>query len=112
MTLLSNNFDFKLRNMTLSNEQLLEIIEKYQPIIRYTIGEDTSHILFHLQNDKEISVSIKPIDERFEVLGQHRNKNQRGFGEATSIIKGDTELGTVKEILDNLLGYNLKKENK
>lgn len=98
--------------MTLSNEQLLDFVEKYPPIIRYTIGENDQHIIFHLESDKEISVSLKQNDEKFEALGQLRNKNQRGFGEATSIIKGDSELDTIKKILDNLLGYNLKKENK
>ena len=47
-----------------------------------------------------------------EALGQLRNKNQRGFGEANSVIKGDTELDVVEKVLDNLLGYYLKKENK
>jgi len=98
--------------MTLSSNELLGIVEKYPPITRYTIGENEQHIMFHLKNDMEISVSINQNDKGFGARGQLRNKNQRGFGEATSIITGDTELNAVKDILNNLLGYNLKRENK
>ena len=98
--------------MTLSSDELSGIVEKYTPIIRYTIGENEQHIIFHLQNEKEISISIKQMNVDVEALGQLRNKNQRGFGEANSVIKGDTELYVVEKVLDNLLGYYLKKENK
>ncbi len=37
--------------MTLSSDELSDIVEKYTPIIRYTIGENEQHIIFHLQND-------------------------------------------------------------
>ena len=98
--------------MALSSDELSDIVEKSQPIIRYTIGENEQHIIFHLQNEKEISISIKQMNGDVEALGQLRNKNQRGFGEANSVIKGDTELDVVGKVLDNLLGYYLKKENK
>ena len=101
-----------MEKMTLSSDELSSIVEKYQPITRYTIGENDQHIMFHLENDKEISVAINQNDENFEALGQFRNKNQRGCGDATSIIKGDSELGVVTQILDSLLGYNLRKKNK
>jgi len=98
--------------MTLSPDDLSGLVEKYPPITRYTIGENDQHIIFHLQNDKEISVSINQNDEDFKAVGQFRNKNQSGFGEANSIIEGDYELDVVKKILDSLLGYNIKKENR
>ena len=98
--------------MTLSSNELSGIVEKYQPITRYTIGENERHIMFHLERDKEISVLIKQNNEDFEGLGQLRDKNEQGFGEASSIIKGNSELDVIKKILDSLLGYNLKKENK
>ena len=98
--------------MTLSADDLLDLVEKYQPITRYTIGENQEHIIFHLQNDKEISISINKNDENFEVLGQFRHKNQRGFGETNSMMEGDSELDVVKNILDNLLGYDVKKQNR
>ncbi len=98
--------------MTLSSDELSSIVEKYQPITRYTIGENYLHIMFHLERDKEISISINQNDGNFEGLGQLRNKNERGFGEASSIIKGSSELDVVTQILDSLLGYNLNKENK
>ena len=65
-----------------------------------------------LERDKEISVLIKQNNEDFEGLGQLRDKNERGFGEATSIMNGNSELDVIKKILDKLLGYNLKRENK
>ncbi|MEK0360225.1 MAG: hypothetical protein QQN53_05585 [Nitrosopumilus sp.] len=68
--------------------------------------------MFHLERDKEISVLIKQNNEDFEGLGQLRDKNERGFGEATSIMSGNSELDVIKKILDKLLGYNLKRENK
>jgi len=98
--------------MTLSNDDLVDLVEKYQPITRFTIGENPQHIIFHLQNEKEISISIKKKDENFEALGQFRHKNQRGFGETNCIMKGDSELDVVKNILDNLLGYDVKKQNR
>jgi len=98
--------------MTLSSNELSGIVEKYQPITRYTIGENERHIMFHLERDKEISVLIKQNNEDFEGLGQLRDKNERGFGEATSIMSGNSELDVIKKILDKLLGYNLKRENK
>ncbi|MCH9041879.1 MAG: hypothetical protein IIB80_06970 [Thaumarchaeota archaeon] len=98
--------------MTLSSNELSWIVEKYQPITRYTIGENERHIMFHLERDKEISVLIKQNNEDFEGLGQLRDKNERGFGEATSIMSGNSELDVIKKILDKLLGYNLKRENK
>ncbi len=98
--------------MSLSQEDLSDLVEKYQPIIRYTIGENEQHIIFHLENDKEIAVSIYQMNGDIEAMGQLRNKNQKGFGEANSVFKGDTELYVVEKILDNLLGYTLKKENK
>ena len=98
--------------MTLSSNELSLIVEKYQPITRYTIGENERHIMFHLERDKEISVLIKQNNEDFEGLGQLRDKNERGFGEATSIMNGNSELDVIKKILDKLLGYNLKRENK
>ncbi len=68
--------------------------------------------MFHLEKDKEISVLINQNDEDFEGLGQLRDKNEQGFGEASSIINGDSELDVIKKILDILLGYNAKKENR
>jgi len=98
--------------MTVSTNDLSNLVEKYQPITRYTIGENERHIMFHLERDKEISVVINQNKEDFEGLGQLRNKNERGFGEASSIFNGDSELDVVKKILDSLLGYNAKKENR
>ncbi len=48
--------------MTLSENDLLGLVEKYQQIIRYTIGENEHHIIFHLQDDKEISILINQDD--------------------------------------------------
>jgi len=98
--------------MTLSPDELSGIVEKYPPIIRYTIEENEYHIMFHLENEKEISVLIIKNDEGFEATGQLRNKNQQDFAKANSMFKGDSELDVVKEILDNLLGYNVKRENR
>ena len=101
-----------MEKMTLSPDDLSNIVEKYPPIIRHTIGENEHHIMFHLENDKEISVLIMKNDEGFEAMGQLRDKNQQDFAKANSMIKGDSELDVVKEILDNLLGYNVKRENR
>jgi len=98
--------------MTLSPDDLSNIVEKYPPIIRHTIGENEHHIMFHLENDKEISVLIYQNDEDFEGVGQLRDKNERGFAEANSMFTGDSELDVIKKILDSLLGYNAKKENR
>lgn len=98
--------------MTLSENDLLGLVEKYQRIIRYTIGENEHHIIFHLQDDKEISVLINQDDEDFEGLGQLRDKNERGFGEGSSIFKGDSELDVIKKILDSLFRYYTKKQNR
>ncbi len=98
--------------MTVSANDLSNLVEKYQPIMRYTIGENEHHIMFHLENDKEISVLIYQDDEDFEGVGQLRDKNERGIGESSSIINGDSELDVIKKILDSLLGYNAKKENR
>ena len=98
--------------MTLSANDLSNVVEEYQPITRYTIGENEHHIMFHLERDREISVLINQNDEDFEGLGQLRDKNDRGFGEASSIINGNSELDVIKKILDSLLGHNAKKENK
>ena len=97
--------------MTLSADDLSNLVEKYQPITKYTIGENEHHIMFHLENDKEISVLIYQ-DEDFEGVGQLRDKNEQGLGEASSIINGDSELDVIKKILDSLLGYNAKKGNR
>jgi len=98
--------------MTLSADDLSNVVEKYQPITRYTIGENERHIMFHLEHDKEISVLINQNKEDFEGLGQLRDKNERGFGESSNIFTGDSELDVIKKILDSLLGYNAKKENR
>jgi len=98
--------------MTLSADDLSNLVEKYQPITRYTIGENEHHIMFHLERDKEISVLINQNNEDFEGLGQLRDKNEQGFGKASSILTGDSELDVIKKILDSLLGYNAKKENR
>jgi len=98
--------------MTLSENDLLGLVEKYQQIIRYTIGENKHQIMFHLQDDKEISVLINQDDEDFEGLGQLRDKNERGFGEGSSIFKGDSELDVIKKILDSLFRYYTKKQNR
>jgi len=98
--------------MTLSENDLLGLVEKYQQIIRYTIGENEHQIMFHLQDDKEISVLINQDDEDFEGLGQLRDKNERGFGEGSSIFKGDSELDVIKKILDSLFRYYTKKQNR
>ena len=98
--------------MTVSANDLSNLVEKYQSITRYTIGENERHIMFHLERDKEISVVINQNKEDFEGLGQLRDKNERGFGEASSILTGDSELDVIKKILDSLLGYNAKKENR
>ncbi len=98
--------------MTLSANDLSNLVEKYQPITRYTIGINDRHIMFHLEHDKEISVLINQNKEDFEGLGQLRDKNERGFGEASSIFNGDSELDVIKKILVSLLGYNAKKENR
>ncbi len=98
--------------MTLSVDDLSGLVEKYQPIVRYTIGENEQHIIFHLKNDKEISIEIEKKDEKFEALGQLRTKNQRGFAEGNSMLDADSELDVVKNILENLLEYNTKRQNK
>ncbi len=98
--------------MTLSADDLSNLVEKYQPITRYTIGENEHHIMFHLERDREISVLINQNNEDFEGLGQLRDKNKRGLGEASNILTGDSELDVIKKILDSLLGYNAKKENR
>jgi len=98
--------------MTLSANDLSNVVEKYQPITRYTIGVNERHIMFHLEHDKEISVLINQNKEDFEGLGQVRDKNERGLGEASSIFIGDSELDVIKKILDSLLGYNVKRENR
>ena len=98
--------------MTLSANDLSNVVEKYQPITKYTIGENEHHIMFHLENDKEISVLIYQDDEDFEGVGQLRDKNERGFAEGNSVSTGDSELDVIKKILDSLLGYNAKKENR
>lgn len=98
--------------MTLSEEDLSELVKKYSIIERYTIGENKNHILFYLRNNKEISISIKKINEKFEGLGQLRNLNQRGFGEASSIMKEITELKVADNIIENLLEYNLNRQNR
>ena len=41
--------------MTLSADDLSNVVEKYQPITRYTIGVNERHIMFNLENDKEIT---------------------------------------------------------
>ena len=98
--------------MTLSANDLSNVVEKYQPITRYTIGENERHIMFHLERDKEISVLINQNDEDFEGLGQLRDKNERGVGKASSIFTGDSAFDDLKKIIDSLLGYNAKKENR
>ena len=98
--------------MTLSENDLLGLVEKYQQIIRYTIGENEHQIMFHLQDDKEISVLINQDGEDCEGLGQLRDKNERGFGEGSSIFKGDSELDVIKKILDSLFRYYTKKQNR
>ena len=98
--------------MTLTDDELSSLVKKYQPITRYTIGEDEQHLMFFLQNNKEISVAIKKNNEIFEALGQLRNLNQRGFGEANSIMKADSELEVVENILTNLIEFDLKRKNR
>jgi hypothetical protein len=98
--------------MTVSANDLSNLVEKYPPITRYTIGINEHHIMFHLERDKEISVLINQNNDGFEGLGQLRDKNERDFGEASSIFTGDSELDVIKKILDSLLGYNAKKENR
>jgi hypothetical protein len=98
--------------MTLSANDLSNVVEKYPPITRYTIGVNERHIMFHLERDKGISVLINQNNEDFEGLGQLRDKNEQDFGEASSIFTGDSELDVIKKILDSLLGYNAKKENR
>jgi len=67
--------------------------------------------MFHLENEKEISVLIMKNDEGFEAMGQLRNNNQQDF-EANSMITGDSELDVIKKILDSLLDHNVKRENR
>jgi len=98
--------------MTLSADDLSNLVEKYQPITKYTIGENKHHIMFHLERNKEISILINQNDEDFEGLGQLRDKYKRDFGEASNILTADSELDVIKKILDSLLGYNAKKENR
>jgi len=87
-------------------------VEKFQPITKYTIGEDQNHIIFHLQNEKEISISIKEKNRNFEAVGQLRNRNERGFGEANSLKEGLSELVVVEKILETLLEFNVKRQNR
>ena len=56
--------------MTLSADDLSNLVKEYHPITRYTIGENEWHIMFHLERDKEISVLINQNNEDFEGLGQ------------------------------------------
>jgi len=98
--------------MTLTDYELSSLVKKYQPIVRHTIGEDEQHLMFFLQNNKEISVAIKKNNEIFEAVGQLRNLNQRGFGEASSIMKADSELEVVENILANLIEFDLKRKNR
>jgi len=98
--------------MTLSADDLSNLVEKYQPITGYTIGENEHHIMFHLERNKEISVLINQNKEDFEGLGQLKGKYKQGFGEASNILTGDSELDVIKKILNSLLGYNAKKENR
>ena len=44
--------------MTLSANDLSNVVEEYQPITKYTIGENEHHNMFHLERYKEISVLI------------------------------------------------------
>ena len=44
--------------MTLSANDLSNVVEKYQPITRYTIGENKRHIMFHLERDRQIIIEI------------------------------------------------------
>ena len=37
----------KMKKMTLSADDLSNLVEKYQPILRYTIGVNEHHIMFH-----------------------------------------------------------------
>ena len=98
--------------MSSNADELSNLVEKYPPIIRHSIGESEHHIMFHLENEKEISVLIMKNDGGFEARGQLRDKNQQDFAKANSLIIGDSELEVVKEILDVLLGYNVKRENR
>jgi len=68
--------------------------------------------MFHLENEKEISVLIMKNDEGFEAMGQLRNNNQQDFAKANSMITGDSELDVIKKILDSLLDHNVKRENR
>ncbi len=96
--------------MTLSADDLSNLVKKYHPITRYTIGENEWHIMFHLERGKEISVLINQNDEDFEGVGQLRDKNERDFAEGNSVSTGDSELDVIKKILDSLLEYNAKKK--
>ena len=98
--------------MALSTEELSRLVGKFQSITRYTIGEDQDHIIFHLQNEKEISISIKRKNGNFEALGQLRNRNQRGFGEASNTMEGLSELAVIEKILEPLLEFNIKRQNR
>jgi len=66
-----------MKKMTSSANDLPNLVKKYHPITRYTIGENEHHIMFHLENDKEVSVLIYQDDEDFEGVGQLRDKNER-----------------------------------
>ena len=97
--------------MALTNEELSSLVEKYPPIVRYTVGENQTHLLFFLDNSKEIEILIND-DKKFEVMGRLRNINQRGFSEANCIVSGITEFDAVSKALDSLLGFNVKRQNK
>jgi len=98
--------------MSLSLGELEELVMKFQPIIRYTIGEDDQHILFHLENDKEIAIRITENGGGFEAFGQLRDKNVSGFGRSNSFFTGDTELDVVENILNKVLEHDQKRQNR
>ena len=101
--------------MVLSVDELSELVKKYEQTISYTIAQNPNQILFNLKDDNEVLVSINlnsRKDGKIEALGQYRKKGQSGFGEATSIMSGDTELETVESVIDSVLGYDLQKKNR
>jgi len=98
--------------MTLSDDELSGLVEKYDQIENFTVRQNPYGILFNLSDDNEVSVSIKETDTNFEAMGQYRKKGQLGFGEATSIMPGNTELEAVEAVVNKVLDYDLRKKNR
>ena len=101
--------------MVLSVDELSGLVEKYDQTESYTIPQNPNQILFNLKDDNEVLVSINlnsRKDGKILALGQYRKKGQSGFGEASSIMPGDTELEAVEAVIDKVLGYDLQKKNR